>query len=75
MIYRDIVIINCFYCIETYRIRGLGVNMGDRQIWDLPTPSFIVDRSRVEGNCSKLRNTCERLGVQLRSMTKTHKCV
>ncbi len=44
-------------------------------IYDLPTPCAVVDASRVQRNCERMRARAEALGVALRPHVKTHKCV
>lgn len=44
-------------------------------IWDVPTPSFLVDLDKVKKNAKKMIDICKGLGVQLRPHMKTHKTV
>jgi D-serine deaminase-like pyridoxal phosphate-dependent protein len=44
-------------------------------IWDVPTPSFLVDLEKVKKNAKKMIDICKGLGVQLRPHMKTHKTV
>lgn len=45
------------------------------KITELPTPSFIIDRSRLQKNCDAMRVKAERARVTFRPHVKTHKCV
>jgi D-serine deaminase-like pyridoxal phosphate-dependent protein len=42
---------------------------------DLPTPAFLVDRSRVQQNCDRMRAKAQRSNVAFRPHVKTHKTV
>ncbi len=42
---------------------------------ELPTPSALIDLSRLEKNVSKTREKADALGVRLRPHVKTHKCL
>jgi D-serine deaminase-like pyridoxal phosphate-dependent protein len=42
---------------------------------DLTTPAFLVDRSIVERNCSRMRDKARASGVAFRPHAKTHKTV
>src|SRR5262245_10350554 len=42
---------------------------------DLPTPAFLVDRAKVERNCTRMRNKARQSGVSFRPHAKTHKTV
>ncbi|KAK3083551.1 hypothetical protein FSP39_025258 [Pinctada imbricata] len=44
-------------------------------IYDVPTPAFLVDLERTKKNCSRMRERCWKLGVELRPHQKTHKTV
>lgn len=44
-------------------------------IFDLPTPSLLIDRERLESNLSAMAAKARALGVALRPHIKTHKCV
>ena len=46
-----------------------------KNIQDLPTPCLIVSAKAVEDNCSKMLEKAQKLGVQLRGQTKTHKTI
>lgn len=39
----------------------------------LPTPSVLLDRSRIRRNCTAMLEVCERLGVGFRAHVKSHK--
>src|SRR5437763_16922144 len=41
----------------------------------LPTPAFLVDRSIVERNCTRMRQKARESGVAFRPHDKTHKTV
>src|SRR5437763_3698167 len=41
----------------------------------LPTPAFLVDRSIVERNCTRMREKARSSGVAFRPHAKTHKTV
>jgi D-serine deaminase-like pyridoxal phosphate-dependent protein len=41
----------------------------------LPTPAFLVDRSIVERNCTRMREKARQSGVAFRPHAKTHKTV
>jgi D-serine deaminase-like pyridoxal phosphate-dependent protein len=43
-------------------------------IYDLPTPSILVDVDRLERNLVGMQQVCERHGVELWPHIKTHKC-
>lgn len=45
------------------------------KIYDLPTPSILIDVDRMEGNIRRMQNVCTEHGVQLWPHIKTHKCV
>lgn len=42
-------------------------------IWDLPTPAFLLDLDIFEANLRDMAAICQRAGVQLWPMVKTHK--
>ncbi|OWF36468.1 uncharacterized protein LOC110441658 [Mizuhopecten yessoensis] len=44
-------------------------------IYDVKTPSFLVDIDVIQRNVTRMKETCDRLGVQLRPHMKTHKTV
>ena len=44
-------------------------------IFDLPTPSLLIDRERLESNLAAMADRARALGVALRPHVKTHKCV
>jgi D-serine deaminase-like pyridoxal phosphate-dependent protein len=44
------------------------------QLEELPTPSLVVDLSRVRANAARVRELAARSGVRLRPHVKTHKC-
>merc|ERR1711953_1011168 len=46
-----------------------------KNIQDLPTPCLIVSAKAVEDNCTKMLEKAQKLGVQLRGQTKTHKTI
>ena len=46
-----------------------------KNIQDLPTPCLIVSAKAVEDNCNKMLEKAQKLGVQLRGQTKTHKTI
>lgn len=45
------------------------------KVSDVPTPCFLVDLDKLKNNAAAMQSRCDRLGVQLRSHTKTHKTV
>lgn len=44
-------------------------------LFDLPTPSLVLDRARLERNCRRISEKAARHGVDLRPHLKTAKCV
>lgn len=44
-----------------------------RSIWDLDTPSLLIDLDRLEANLKRMADRCHEAGVRLRPHTKTHK--
>ncbi|KAK4305914.1 hypothetical protein Pmani_022229 [Petrolisthes manimaculis] len=46
-----------------------------KRVSELTTPAFVLDRVKVEANCSNMLKTCAALGLTLRAQTKTHKTV
>lgn len=44
-----------------------------KKLSELPTPSFVVDRSIFKENCEKMLETAARLHVDFRAHVKTHK--
>ncbi len=44
-----------------------------KNLREVPAPAAIVDRAIVHNNCRKMLETCERLRVDFRPHTKTHK--
>jgi len=42
---------------------------------DLPTPCLVVSKSAYENNCKEMLEKAEKMGVQLRGQTKTHKTI
>jgi D-serine deaminase-like pyridoxal phosphate-dependent protein len=42
---------------------------------NLPTPSLLVDRIRLEANLVTMQNRCNSAQIELRPHIKTHKCV
>jgi D-serine deaminase-like pyridoxal phosphate-dependent protein len=44
-------------------------------VYDLDTPSALVDADRVQRNCERMRERAANLQVVLRPHVKTHKCV
>ncbi|KAL3854651.1 hypothetical protein ACJMK2_013911 [Sinanodonta woodiana] len=44
-------------------------------IYDVPTPSFLVDLDIVKRNCSIMIEQCKQYGVELRPHMKTHKTI
>ncbi|KAK3857131.1 hypothetical protein Pcinc_036593 [Petrolisthes cinctipes] len=46
-----------------------------KRVSELTTPAFVLDRVKVEANCSNMLATCADLGLTLRAQTKTHKTV
>jgi len=44
-------------------------------LYDLPTPSLLLDLDRLEANLAFMRDRAAALGVRLRPHVKTHKCV
>ena len=45
------------------------------KIEELNTPALLVDEDKVKRNCTRMLETAEKYGIQLRPMTKTHKTV
>jgi D-serine deaminase-like pyridoxal phosphate-dependent protein len=54
--------------IDTLKQQFLG-----KRLVDLPTPSLILDRARLEKNCTAMLDVCEKLGVGCRAHVKSHK--
>lgn len=46
-----------------------------RSILDIPTPSLVLDRSRLERNAARIRDKVHELGVALRPHVKTSKSI
>ncbi|KAK3860700.1 hypothetical protein Pcinc_033267 [Petrolisthes cinctipes] len=46
-----------------------------KRVSELTTPAFVLDRIKVEANCSNMLATCAALDLTLRAQTKTHKTV
>ena len=46
-----------------------------KSVKSLPTPCLIVSKKAVEKNCTNMLEKAQKLGVQLRGQTKTHKTV
>jgi len=44
-----------------------------KKLTDLPTPSFIVDRSIVARNCAEMHRTASQWDANFRAHVKTHK--
>lgn len=46
-----------------------------KNVWDLPTPSLIIDREKFEKNATRMLESTAKLGADLRCHIKTHKTV
>ena len=46
-----------------------------KNVKDLPTPCLIVSLKAVQENCEQMLQKAQKLGVQLRGQTKTHKTI
>lgn len=44
-------------------------------IYDVNTPAFLLDLDVMKKNVARMKETCDRLGVQLRPHMKTHKTI
>lgn len=44
-----------------------------QRLTSLPTPSVLLDRSRIRKNCVAMLEVCEHLGVGFRPHVKSHK--
>ena len=47
--------------------------MAMRTIYDLETPSVLIDLDRMERNIVAMQKRCDELGIQFRPHIKTHK--
>ena len=44
-----------------------------KKLTELPTPSIILDRSKIEKNCTAMLQVCSKLSVGFRAHVKSHK--
>jgi D-serine deaminase-like pyridoxal phosphate-dependent protein len=66
---------NCCLERKKYKMPADKKSQIGCQIENLPTPCLVVSKSAVMKNCQKMLEKAEKMGVQLRGQTKTHKTV
>ena len=60
--------------LTEYNIMPFPSQIG-KSIRDLPTPCLVVSKNAVEKNCKSMLERADKMGVQLRGQTKTHKTI